>query len=321
MSESSSPENQGNRNHRSNSRGGGGQRGGNRNNRNRSKGGNRGRTRRPEPKPTGFQKFVKAITFGLIDLTPKRGKGKKGGNSGEKRKPRLVEPTTPRLYVGNLDYGATDEDLVAYFSTIGEVKSASVIKQGERSKGFAFVEMGSLEEAKNAAFNLNDKEFQGRNLLVTGAKGEKKKSDGPRGDRPPRDGRREGGRDGRSGGRDGNRGGRDGRRGGNDRRGNKPDRVEKPTRTVKPLEIEQVSSPKLFLASVNAKASDEDLTDLFSGIGTLQSHVVAGESDESAVTKDFNIEMASTEDAQKAVEFLHDKSFMGHRISVTGAKE
>ncbi|MCL4170173.1 UNVERIFIED_CONTAM: hypothetical protein GTU68_014104, partial [Idotea baltica] len=241
--------------------------------------------------------------------------------------PRLIEPTSPRLYVGNLNYDATEDELKEYFSSVGEVKSATIIRQpgSERSKGFGFIEMSSLEEAKNASFNLHDKEFKGRKMLVTGAKPERKR-DSDRGPRPesggrPSGGRREGGgsREGRSGGRDGGRrdggrssGGRDGGRKGSG------DRVEKPTRTVKPLEIEVVTSPQLNLSKVNAKATDEDITDLFAGIGTIQKRDTVGEAAEDAVTRDFTVELTDVAEAQKAVEFLHDKTFMGHTISVTG---
>lgn len=324
MSESSSSGNQGDRNRRQ---------GGNRN-RNRNQSGNRSgsqtnaeRARPSAPKPTGFQKFVKTITFGLVDLTPKRSSGKKGGSSkpDEKRAPRLIDPTTPRLYVGNLNYDATEDELKEYFSSVGEVKSATIIRQpgSDRSKGFGFIEMSSLEEAKNASFNLHDKEFKGRKMLVTGAKPERKRDD-DRGPRPERGGRpsgerREGGggREARSGGRPS--GGRDGGRG-RDGGGRKPvgDRVEKPTRTVKPLEIEVVTSPQLNLGKVNAKATDEDINDLFAGIGTLQKHDAVGEAVEDAVTRDYTVELTDVAEAQKAVEFLHDKTFMGHTISVTG---
>ena len=336
MSESSSSGNQGDRNRGPGSRKQGGNRNRNRN-QGRNQSGNRSgsqtnadRARRPVPQATGFQKFIKAITFGLVDLTPKPSSGKKSdsGKPREKREPRLIEPTSPRLYVGNLNYDATEDELKEYFASVGEVKSVTIIRQpgSDRSKGFGFIEMSSLEEAKNASFNLNDKEFKGRKMLVTGAKPERKR-DNDRGPRPSGE-RREGGesREGRSsGGRDGGR--RDGRSGGRDggrrdgRSGGRPtgDRVEKPTRTVKPLEIEVVTSSQLTLAKVNAKATDEDITDLFAGIGTLQKHDAIGEAAEDAVTRDYAVELTDVAEAQKAVEFLHDKTFMGHTISVTSA--
>ncbi len=87
---------------------------------------------------------------------------------------------------------------------------------------------------------------------------------------------------------------------------------------MKELEIEVVTSPQLKLSKVNAEATDEDITDLFVGIGTLQKRDAIGEAAEGDVTRDYTIELADVAEAQKAVEFLHDKTFMGHTISVTG---
>jgi hypothetical protein len=88
------------------------------------------------------------------------------------RKPESVEVTTPRLYVGNLSFEATESDLFELFNGVGEVQNAEVVtyKHNERSKGFAFVQMQSVEEAKRAVDELNDKEFLGRKLVVSGAK-------------------------------------------------------------------------------------------------------------------------------------------------------
>ena len=88
------------------------------------------------------------------------------------RKPETVEVTTPRLYVGNLAFEATESDLFELFNGVGHVQNAEVVtyKHNERSKGFAFVQMQSVEEAKRAVEELHDKEFLGRNLVVSGAK-------------------------------------------------------------------------------------------------------------------------------------------------------
>src|SRR5690606_7871519 len=103
--------------------------------------------RRTTPRPTGFQKFIKIITFGLVDLAapkpapkapsaksaPTKGSGRDGekreGGKRERRAPLLVEPTTPRLYVGNLSYDTTSEDLAALFSPHGTVAEAAVVTQ------------------------------------------------------------------------------------------------------------------------------------------------------------------------------------------------
>ena len=88
------------------------------------------------------------------------------------RPPVTAEVTSGRLYVGNLAYEVTESDLFELFSGIGKLKNAEVVcnKHTQRSKGFAFVEMLSVEEAKRAVEVLNDKEFMGRKLLVSGAK-------------------------------------------------------------------------------------------------------------------------------------------------------
>ena len=76
-----------------------------------------------------------------------------------------------KLYVGNLDYGVVDEQLAELFSQAGTVESAVVItdKRFGRSKGFGFVEMSSEEEAKKAIEMFHEKEFQGRNMIVSEA--------------------------------------------------------------------------------------------------------------------------------------------------------
>jgi len=90
------------------------------------------------------------------------------------RQPESIEVTTPRLYVGNLSFEATESDLFELFNGVGQVQNAEVVtyKHNERSKGFAFVQMQSVEEAKRAVSELNDKEFLGRKLVVSGAKSE-----------------------------------------------------------------------------------------------------------------------------------------------------
>ena len=86
------------------------------------------------------------------------------------------------IYVGNLSYEATEEDLQQAFEAFGQVESAKIIKDkysGE-SKGFGFVEMPAKAEAGSAISNLNGKELKGRMLKVSEAR--------PRSERP-RDGR------------------------------------------------------------------------------------------------------------------------------------
>jgi hypothetical protein len=88
------------------------------------------------------------------------------------RKPEAVEVSTPRLYVGNLSFDATESDLFELFNGVGAVQNAEVVtyRHNQRSKGFAFVQMLTVDEAKRAVEELHDKEFLGRKLVVSGAK-------------------------------------------------------------------------------------------------------------------------------------------------------
>ena len=88
------------------------------------------------------------------------------------RKPEPVEVTSPRLYVGNLSFDATESDLFELFNGVGHVQNAEVVsyRHNQRSKGFAFVSMQTIDEAKRAVEELHDKEFLGRKLVVSGAK-------------------------------------------------------------------------------------------------------------------------------------------------------
>lgn len=76
------------------------------------------------------------------------------------------------IYVGNLPYGTTDEDIKSLFSEFGEVGSVNIIKDRMtgNSKGFGFVEMENDDAAKKAIEEINGKELQGRNLKVNVAR-------------------------------------------------------------------------------------------------------------------------------------------------------
>ncbi len=77
-----------------------------------------------------------------------------------------------KLYVGNLNYDVTSDQLGEHFAQAGTVVEANVISDrfSGRSKGFGFVEMGSEEEAKKAIEMFNDKDFGGRNIVVNEAR-------------------------------------------------------------------------------------------------------------------------------------------------------
>jgi len=118
------------------------------------------------------------------------------------------------IYVGNLSWSMTDDDLMNLFTEHGTVTSAKILKDkmNGRSKGFGFVEMEDDEAAKAAIAALNEIEVQGRKLIVNESQ--------PRaeGDRPKRSFGGGGGRGGYGGG-GGNRGGGGGYGGGGNRGG------------------------------------------------------------------------------------------------------
>ena len=84
------------------------------------------------------------------------------------------------IYVGNLSYEVTEEDLKEAFEVFGEVETAKVIKDNYsgRSKGFGFVEMSDKAKAESAIEGLNGKELKGRTLNVNEAR---PRSEGGRG--------------------------------------------------------------------------------------------------------------------------------------------
>lgn len=77
-----------------------------------------------------------------------------------------------KLFVGNLDFSVTSEDLKSAFSEFGAVIDAVVItdRETKRSRGFGFVEFGSEEEANKAIEAMNGKDLKGRNINVNKAK-------------------------------------------------------------------------------------------------------------------------------------------------------
>jgi RNA recognition motif-containing protein len=92
-----------------------------------------------------------------------------------------------KLYVGNLPYSATEDDLKNHFSQAGTVTSVALIKDRAtgRAKGFGFVEMSTAEEAQKAISMFHGQDFMGRTITVNVAR--------PREERPRNFGDRRGG--------------------------------------------------------------------------------------------------------------------------------
>jgi len=170
-----------------------------------------------QAQPSGLSRFLSVITFGLLGskkpaprprpakAPPVRFEGE--GNSRpprgdrearpprdrEARPPREPRPaptpaevTNERLYVGNLSYDATESDLFELFNGVGSVRNAEVVvnNRTQRSKGFAFITMATIDEAKRAVAELNGKDFMGRSLQVSGAKPPQHDRDGGEGSAP-----------------------------------------------------------------------------------------------------------------------------------------
>ena len=193
-----------NRNNSDGNQGGGG-------NRNRNRNRNRRRGRKPQKPPTLLERILYTLTLGHFgkpplrtpktspsnsaeepasksrnDSRPKRSASSQKRDASEKpagekprrekprREPEQIPVTNERLYVGNLDYEATEGDLYDLFNGVGQVKNAEVVchRYNQRSKGYAFVVMGSVDEAKRAVEVLHDQDFMGRKLWVSGAKSE-----------------------------------------------------------------------------------------------------------------------------------------------------
>lgn len=85
-----------------------------------------------------------------------------------------------KLYVGNLPYEATEDDLQELFAAAGTVESVNVMRDRMtgRARGFAFVEMATEEEAQAAITQLNEKPFGGRTLTVNEARPQQPRSGG-----------------------------------------------------------------------------------------------------------------------------------------------
>jgi len=77
-----------------------------------------------------------------------------------------------KLYVGNLAYAVTNDDLQQLFAQVGQVQSVAIItdKFSGQSKGFGFVEMASADDAAKAIQQFNETELKGRNIKVNEAK-------------------------------------------------------------------------------------------------------------------------------------------------------
>lgn len=108
---------------------------------------------------------------------PRRGKRRERGERGDRESSRSRggDPSTVenrRVYVGNLSYDVTESDLEELFKGVGAVRRIEIVynRNTHRSKGYGFVEMLDIDEAKRTVEVLHDQFFMGRKLTVSGAK-------------------------------------------------------------------------------------------------------------------------------------------------------
>lgn len=160
----------------------------------------------PAPKPSLLQRILGFFGFGKKkdpaqsekdskhqnkrkpkeNVRVAKGRNNQGGNPaarGEKRRrPASVAPTrNARLYVGNLSYEASEAELEDLFKGFGNVRSVEIIYNPRtyKSKGYAFVEMQMLDDAKRAAEVLHGQPFMGRELMVSAASERPEQTDKP----------------------------------------------------------------------------------------------------------------------------------------------
>lgn len=105
---------------------------------------------------------------------PRRGKRRERGDR-DRNRPRGGDPSTVenrRVYVGNLSYDTTESDLEELFKGVGAVRHVEIVynRSTHRSKGYGFIEMIDVDEAKRTVEVLHDQFFMGRQLTVSGAK-------------------------------------------------------------------------------------------------------------------------------------------------------
>jgi hypothetical protein len=127
---------------------------------------------------------------------PKRERGERNerGNRGGEQRSRGGDGSTvesSRVYVGNLSYDVTEQDLQELFKGIGGVRNVEIVynRSTHRSKGYGFVEMLHKDEAVRAVEVLHDQPFMGRKLTVSGAKGKGQDEREDREERPERESR------------------------------------------------------------------------------------------------------------------------------------
>jgi hypothetical protein len=161
---------------------------------------------RPEHKPQGEPRPAKSNTRNArtnegagggggeasAERPPKReGRGERNRSGERPRGGDRSSVESPRVYVGNLSYDVTEQDLQELFKGVGPVRNVEIVynRTTHRSKGYGFVEMLHMDEAIRAVEVLHDQHFMGRPLTVSGAKSKGQDEREEREERPAREAR------------------------------------------------------------------------------------------------------------------------------------
>lgn len=230
------------------------------------------------------------------------------------------------MFVGNLSFKTTEQDLAKEFEAAGKVASTSIISRGSRSLGYGFVEMESEEEAKKSVELLNKKNIDSREINVEIAR--------PREEKPPQDASAPAA----AGAADGAKGAARGRRPFRGRRTRKPkaegtapaEGAAAPASAegAAPRRPRQPRAPKneadkaprtpskdtLFVTNLPFSVDDAGLSAIFSGLNIKSAHVVRKHNERS---KGFGfVEFNSSDDQQKALQAIDKKNVDGRELVV-----
>jgi len=258
----------------------------------------------------------------------------------------MAESAT-KVFVGNLSFRVQQDELQKFFEQAGKVLSANVITRGNRSRGYGFVEMATLEDAQRAVEQLNSKEIDSRAINVEIAKPREEGAAPARG--------RGGGRRGRGGYRGGRfrRGGRGGRggRGRSEEGGEAPaspssapasspapaaapdagspasaeesdEKDKKPRRggrgrgqrrTTQRKGERVASKDTLFVANLPFATTDNELKEFFQQQKPTQAHVVVGRAGRS---KGFGFVTFGDDESQQSALGLNGKELQGRALSI-----
>lgn len=204
---------------------------------------------------------------------------------------RGSKPEPTRLFVGNVSWDTSNEDLINHLSEAGTVVFADLFRRDDgRSKGCAIVEYASVEDANNALETLHESELDGRTIFLREDHGNVKK---PR----KRRNRRK-----RGGGNGGNGGGN----GGNNNNNNEP---------AEPYTGERLNR-QLFVGNLPFSSTWEALRDAFvdGGIGTEE---VTIQTDNRGRSKGFALVLCdSADEAERAIDMFHESDFEGRPLLV-----